>query len=212
MTAKWIASLSSALVVIAAGCTTQSGPAPGSASSVTLASCGAATVPSSASAGQVLAACGQPTYRDAWGAAAAAQGPNLASVEEWYYNAGAQQPIQVLRFLNGQLIAVNNDGYGFDVQSPGSCDRQTINAGLSKYRLLHLCGQPLTRQAYIVDPSFITPDAPVLSQGNALIVGQSQSAQPVYREDLAYQIGGAVQTVTLQNGRVLAVADPGRRG
>jgi len=214
MSWKFPLSVSSTLLALCAGCSSMSEVPPPATVAAQRASCGTLTVQPHASAGEVLSACGQPSYRDAWGANAAAQGPNLAAVEEWYYNAGPQRPVQVLRFLNGQLTSVSEDGYGFEPAKPGAdCDSRAVTPGLSKYRLVQNCGEPLTRQAYVLDPSYSFPNAPVLSQGNAMITGQTQNAQPVYREDLAYKLaGGAVKTVTLENGRVLQVGDSARRG
>jgi hypothetical protein len=208
---QFVASI--AMLALTAACSSNPTVSPlASASDLDRVSCGAITVQPNATAGAVLSSCGQPSYRDAWGAAAPAQGPNLASVEEWYYNAGPERPVQVLRFLNGQLISVKQDGLGFDAgKTAKSCDPQAVSRGLSKYRLVQACGDPLTRQAYIVDPSYLLPNAPVFSQGNATIVGQGNQ-QPVYREDLAYKLGGTVQTVTLQNGRVLTVGLAAGRG
>jgi hypothetical protein len=170
------------------------------------AGCGVGNVQAETSAAEVLASCGEPQYRDAWGATEAARGPDLAAVEEWYYNSGAGRDVQVLRFLNGRLVEVHADGNGFGPgRSAQACSRSHIGPGLSKYRLVSACGEPITRQAYIVDPSYITPNAPVLSQGNAIIVGQSQNAKPSYREELAFRIDGAVRMVTLENGRILSL-------
>jgi hypothetical protein len=191
-------------LALASACTSTSPQQRGFSST---ASCGAGNVQADTSAAQVLSSCGEPQYRDAWGATEAAKGPDLAAVEEWYYNTGTGRDVQVLRFLNGQLIEVHADGNGFRPErSAQACSGTRIGPGLSKYRLVSACGEPITRQAYIVDPSYITPNAPVLSQGNAMIVGQSQNAKPSYREELGFRIDGAVRTVTLENGRILSLS------
>ncbi len=204
--------VSLAAIALGAGCSMNpaSLSAPGA---LARASCGTVTVQTPITAGQVLSACGQPSYRDAWGGAPSAMGPNLAAVEEWYYNTGATRPVQVMRFFNGRLVAASEDGLGFAVTgSARQCESGAVTQGLSKYRLVQVCGEPLTRQAYIVDSSFVLPNSPAISQGTAMFQGQAQNGRAAYREELAYKLGGAVQTVTVENGRVLSVGAPDRRG
>lgn len=215
MLKKFMIRATPALLVVCAACSTSpSTPRAGAGAAQARASCGSSTVQPQASAAEVMSACGEPTYRDAWGGArGSAQGPDLAAVEEWYYNAGPQRPVQVLRFLDGRLISVNQDGYGFEpARAAGGCEPAKLTQGLSKYRLVQICGEPLTRQAYVVDPSFSFPNAPVLGQGNAVITGQTENYKPVYREDLAYRIDGSIKTVTVENGRILSVSDAARSG
>src|SRR5262245_59156763 len=72
--------------------------------------CGNRIVATEAVAGEVLAACGHPAYRDRWYAP-----PTYAVDEEqWFYNFGSQQFVRVLRFREGRLVSIESDGYGFD--------------------------------------------------------------------------------------------------
>src|SRR5690349_2436187 len=79
--------------------------------------CGSRVVSTEDLAAEVLAACGEPEYRDRWLAP-----PHYASDEEqWYYNFGANRLVQILRFRHGQLVSIEADGYGFDDPPSDHC-------------------------------------------------------------------------------------------
>jgi hypothetical protein len=177
-----------------------------------LASCNSQTAQTTADA--VLAACGEPSFRDAWGMSAEIPQANvLAPVEEWYYNPGPNGEVQVLRFVEGRVAAVTSDGAGFDPrQSGGDCVSASLSKRLSKYRLAQACGAPVSRSAYVVDPKQIDPGSTTFTQGTALIEGDHQSGKvAVYREALSYEVAGGVTTVTVQNGRVFDVYENATR-
>ena len=108
--------------------------------------CGSRIIAVEAPAAEILAACGQPSFRDVF----SYPGPNLpgeiADAEQWTYNFGRNQLLHVLRLRNGRLADITTDGYGFPESDRGRCSPHTVTEGLSKYRLLRNCGEPLTRR------------------------------------------------------------------
>ncbi|WP_428313253.1 DUF2845 domain-containing protein [Hydrocarboniphaga sp.] len=213
--------LSTALLALTAACSTHP-TQPQSASSMSsstpaaqLASCdGATALAPQATADAVLAACGQPSFRDAWGMSAEIPQANvLAPVEEWYYNPGPNGEVQVLRFVEGRVATVSRDGAGFDPRTAGGdCVGASLSKGLSKYRLAQACGQPVSRSAYVVDPKQLDPGSSTFTQGTALIEGDKQNGKvAIYREALSYEVAGGVTTVTVQNGRVFDVYENSTR-
>jgi hypothetical protein len=106
--------------------------------------CASRIVTVEARAAEVIAACGMPAFRDAY-PLPGFDPRGIAEVEQWTYNFGRNQLLHVLRLRHGRLVDIRTDGYGF---APGSlrCDANAIVDGLSKYRLLTACGEPLTRR------------------------------------------------------------------
>jgi hypothetical protein len=214
--------MATALLALTAACSTNptapdsalSGYTPISSSASSMprvASCNDPTaIASQTSANDVVAACGEPSFRDSWGMVSAIPQPNvIAPVEEWYYNPGPNGEIKVLRLVNGRVNGTTQDGAGFDTrQAALPCDASTLAPGVSKYRVISACGEPVSRDAYVVDPKAEAPGAVTFSKGNALIDGDVKNGKvAVYREQLAFNIDGGVKNVTVQNGHVLNVAD-----
>ena len=155
--------------------------------------CGNRLVSTEAVAGEVLAACGRPDYRDSWSSA-----PTYAVDEElWYYNFGAQQFVRVLRFRQGRLVSIQSDGYGFDTPPASHCAPMDVVKGLSAFRLLHRCGEPLTRESF--DEVYpLRAGDPAQREG---------AVRPIHRERWVYDFGPdtRVRIVTLRDGRVVDV-------
>ena len=152
--------------------------------------CGDRLVSTEAVTGEVLAACGEPDYRDAW---YTAPGVAASDEEEWTYNFGASRLIQILHFRHGRLESIRADGYGFDNPPASRCEPSEIVTGLSKFGLLHRCGTPLTRESY---------DGLVRYHP-----GQPRYMEPIRREVWVYDFGAdtRLRIVTLRNGRVVSV-------
>ena len=159
--------------------------------------CGDRIVSTEALAAEVLAACGTPDYRDRWRVA-----PHRVVEEElWYYNFGARQFVRVLNFRNGQLVSIESDGYGFDAPPAGDCAPTDVVRGLSAFRLLYRCGDPVTRETF----DELRPLRHDDWSGGAW--------RPVHRERWVYDFGAdtRMRIVTLRNGRVADV-ELGERG
>ena len=71
--------------------------------------CGSRLVSEGDRAAELLAACGEPAFRDAWGQPQA-HGNILADTEEWTYNFGPQSLMRRLTFRNGVINAFSGEG------------------------------------------------------------------------------------------------------
>lgn len=156
---------------------------------------------------EVLGACGEPAYRDAWVQRAAYGNVYVTDAEEWYYNFGSNQLLRVLRLRNGRLVNIDSDGYGFDNPPQPPCNPLDIVPGLSKFRLALSCGAPASRKAM----SVFAPLHP--GGGPDAYYGAGPAVVPVYREQWVYNFGSSylLRIVTLENGRVSDVQN-GNRG
>lgn len=152
--------------------------------------CGDRLVRTEALVAEVIAACGTPDYRQiSYGRPAYG-----ADEEQWYYNFGAQRFVRVLRFRQGQLVSVAADGYGFDARRASRCAATEIRSGASAFRLLGLCGEPVSREAFEESPPPAQDDP-------------DDAAPPRYRERWVYDLGSdtRMRIVTLREGRVTDV-------
>lgn len=163
--------------------------------------CGARIVQEGQRSGELLAHCGEPDYRDAWGG-----GGWGADVEEWYYNFGPSQLLRIVRLRNGRIASIEADGYGYHQDSAWRCTPGGLVPGLSKFRLLRLCGEPMSRRSLSVL-------RPVDPERYGYPPGYGQMMTPVFREEWIYNFGSSylLRIVTLENGRVVEV-DNGSRG
>ena len=158
--------------------------------------CGDHIVGDEATAAEVLGTCGPPAYRDAW------HGSDFDE-EVWTYNFGSNQLLQAVHLRAGKVSRIDSDGYGFEPEPPRACHPIDLVDGLSKYRLVTLCGPPLTRESY-------GTLRPLRRRDGRIVNG---SLLPVYREKWVYDFGPQylLQIVTLENGRVTDV-ESGARG
>lgn len=165
--------------------------------------CDARIVDEGTRAAVVLAACGEPDYRDVW--QRGGEGDPGGGAEDWYYDFGPSQLLRILRLRDGRVAEIETDGYGLP-PGPGTCAPLAIVEGLSEYRLLRLCGAPLSRrsQEVLVPWTHRPGDAPVARAG---------AWQPVHREEWVYNFGARhlLRIVTLEDGRVSDVQN-GERG
>jgi hypothetical protein len=171
--------------------------------------CGSRLVSVEARAAELLSTCGEPAYRDVWSDQALAPGA-IADQEEWTYNFGSQQLLRVVRLRNGRVVGIASDGYGFAVTDTNQrrCSAEQIVDGMSKYRLLSACGDPLTRN---VAQTFFQPYRPVYRNGYP--VRSDGPVVQVYREEWVYDFGPNLfmRVLTLENGRVTDIKN-GERG
>lgn len=169
--------------------------------------CGTRLVSVEMLAPQVVALCGEPDFRDAWLTPHPYGGVYVADTEQWVYNFGSSQLLQVLTFRNGRLIAIESDGYGFPPRPARICDPSQVVEGPSKFRLLEACGEPVSKRSL---NTFLPLDQ---DPGQPGYQNPRQLYQPVFREEWIYNFGPRylLRIVTLENGRVVRV-DNGDRG
>ncbi|MGQ0530192.1 MAG: DUF2845 domain-containing protein [Panacagrimonas sp.] len=172
--------------------------------------CGSRIIAVEARAAEILAACGEPSFRDVF----SYPGPDLpgeiAEAEQWTYNFGRNQLLHVLRLRNGRLVDISTDGYGFPESDSVRCSPHGITDGLSKYRLLRHCGEPLTRR----NIGFVQGFKPRQRQRyGGLSSSRGQYAVEVYREEWVYNFGSRylLRVVILEDG-VVADVQNGERG
>lgn len=167
--------------------------------------CGSRIVAADSVEAEVTAKCGQPDFRDRR-VAALPYGRFDADTEIWYYNPGPSQLIRVLTFRDGRLVEVETDGYGFVPPDDAHCSQGEISEGMSKFRLMAFCGEPISRSAKGIIDSVPVRTGP----GNAW---RSYPVQ-VYREEWVYNFGPNrfLCEVTLDNGVVSEVRSADRRG
>ena len=162
--------------------------------------CGDRLVGTEALIAEVLAACGEPDYRDRW------QTPplHLVDEEQWYYNFGSNRFVRVLRFRHGRLASIDADGYGFDGPPASRCEPAALVRGLSAYALLRRCGPPLTRESFT--------ELRGLKRGDP--ARHAHAYRPIRRERWVYDFGAdtRLRIVELRDGRVTAIEQGGFGG
>ncbi|HEX4872032.1 MAG TPA: DUF2845 domain-containing protein [Nevskiaceae bacterium] len=170
--------------------------------------CGNRLVSIEARMAEVLAACGEPSLRDVWSHPAPRSGNEIAEIEEWTYNFGPNQLLRLLRFRHGRLRRIDADGYGFASSHPPACRGERLLPGLSKYRLLASCGEPLTR-------SRSSGYRPLRSRprGYGERLPREEYLSEVQREEWVYNFGShqLLKIVHIENGRIVNV-ETGDRG
>jgi hypothetical protein len=172
--------------------------------------CGSRLVAVEARAAEVLAACGEPHFRDVFTYPGATAPGEIAGVEQWVYNFGPNQLLRILKIRDGQLIDIETDGYGFSSGGDGRCSSSDIIEGQSKYRLLRACGEPFTRRTL----GYVSS---VGERGTYVGPGGKRRRNffptEVYREEWVYNLGSRqfLRVVTLEDGVVTEVEN-GARG
>ncbi|WP_162932600.1 DUF2845 domain-containing protein [Solimonas sp. K1W22B-7] len=152
-------------------------------------------------AAELLAACGEPAYRDAWGYSQPG-GNILADTEEWTYNFGPHELLRVVRVRNGRVYSIDSDSYGFYDAPERRCESTALVPGLSKYRLLQICGEPLTRRSFGLV-------RPLDARGRR---AYANAYETVYREEWVYNFGSRylMRILRIENGRIVDVENGGR--
>jgi len=163
--------------------------------------CGSRIVSIDMIAAAVRAICGEPAYRDYWPSPDRRYWPGAEDTETWTYNFGPNQLLRILRFRGQRLRSIETDGYGFNGDGAHLCEPNEIVSGISKYRLLARCGDPVATRAI------------------GYVAGEfddhwgQRTILPAYREEWTYNFGTRylLREVILENGRVSRVFD-GDRG
>lgn len=173
--------------------------------------CGSRLVAEGDSAAKLLGVCGEPALRDAWQPPAGYSLGALAEVEQWTYNFGPQQLLRVVRLRRGRIDRIESEGYGFHAGSTRYCSASNaIAPGMTKYRLLSRCGEPLTRTV----SHRLLRHRPRLPGGHHdYYPGDYGALEPVYREEWTYNFGSSklMRLVILDNG-VVSDVRTGERG
>ncbi|MES1925482.1 DUF2845 domain-containing protein [Salinisphaera sp. T31B1] len=161
--------------------------------------CGGSLIQTGDPAVVVRNACGAPDFVDPWiGGAGVGYGGGL-SMEEWTYNRGPSRLLQILVFRNGDLYRIRDGGYGFNANAAsGRCRPADISRGISKYRLLAMCGEPAQRNVI----GYIYSSRGRTAQGDYYL---RRGVIPVYREQWIYNFGGnrLLREITLENATVV---------
>lgn len=173
--------------------------------------CGSRLVSVEDRAADILSACGEPDFRDVFSYPHPRGGGGyIHDVEQWTYNFGPNQLLRVLRLRNGRLTDIESEGYGFSTYGPARCDPGEITEGLSKYRLLLMCGEPLTRR----EDGYVRSLRPRHQRSfGGLSTSRGHYSVEVFREEWVYNLGRQyrLRVVTLEDGRITEVEN-GDRG
>ena len=167
--------------------------------------CGSRLVDDNALAAELLAACGEPSLRDQW-SYQLPQGGYVADTEVWVYDLGPSQLLRLVKLRNGRIVEVETDGYGFAPDSERRCEPRALTEGLSKYRLLRRCGEPLTRRSEnVLRPLYNRPE--IYRHSSDPYAYRNQYVTPAYREEWVYNFGSraAMRLVVLEDGWVTYV-------
>lgn len=170
--------------------------------------CGSRLVAEGDSAAKLLAVCGEPDLRDSWQAPGFAPGL-LAETEQWTYNFGSQKLLRLVRLRQGRIERMDSEGYGFALPATRDCSAAAaIVPGMSKYRLLARCGEPLLRTG-----THLLLERPPRHYGGGFAYSRPSGLEAVYREEWTYNLGSSrlMRVVVLDNGRVGEVRT-GERG
>lgn len=166
--------------------------------------CGSRLLSEGMLAAEAVAICGEPDFVDVWPPSHGYG--HRVQAEEWIYNRGSSQLLRVLQIRNGRVHSIGTEGYGFAPQGAGACGQTDIQRGMSKYRLLSRCGEPIARVA----DHMLVPDR---SHRHGSLRDHYNAVIQVYREEWTYNFGSnqLLRIVILENGRVADVR-VGRRG
>src|SRR5690606_33856586 len=82
--------------------------------------CGSRVISVEARAAELLAACGEPAYRDVW--TLQRGGSWVSDQEQWYYNFGSSQLLRVVSLRNARIVDIDSDGYGFNDAVTPRCE------------------------------------------------------------------------------------------
>ncbi len=167
--------------------------------------CGSRIVDEEDLAAELIAACGEPSFRDRF-LVQIPNGATVADTEVWTYDFGPQKLLRLVTLRNGQISNIDSDGYGFPPNNNPRCEPRRVIEGLSKYRLVAQCGEPLTKRSEnVLKPLYARPEI-YRSDGGAYAY-RNQYVTPVYREEWVYNFGSRspMRRVILEDGRVTDV-------
>ena len=174
--------------------------------------CGSRLVSTGMIAAKVEALCGKPAFRDVEGYELPRNRGYDDATQVWTYNFGPNRLLQQLRFRNGRLQSIHSAGYGFNPDVQGQCGPNDIFVGMTKYKLLHDCGEPISKTA----ESLLAPTVPngeLYRRPDGVYAYRGGYQRQVYREQWVYNFGPSyfLREVILENGRVTDVEN-GDRG
>lgn len=168
--------------------------------------CGSRIVDEGNLEAELLSACGEPSYRDRWTFNIPGQSGLYTDTEVWTYDFGPSKLLRLIKLSNGRIIDIETDGYGFTKLDHQSCSPREVVEGLSKYRLVSLCGEPLTRRAENTYRTLHNRPEPY-RYGPDAYTGGNQYVAPTYREEWVYNFGRGIplRRVTLEDGWITNV-------
>lgn len=176
--------------------------------------CGSRIISVEALAAEILAACGEPSFRDVFSSRERTALNEIMESEQWTYNFGSNQLLRVLKLRNGTLVDIESDGYGFSERGPRRCLPGYVVEGLSKYRMVKICGEPVTRRVIRFEPEQRRKRGWHNDRHRSpRDDGEANFLEPVFREEWVYNFGSrhALKVVILENGMVKQVLN-GERG
>ncbi len=170
--------------------------------------CGSSLIMRGNFAVEVLEKCGEPDFIDQWQQNVTSPHRAVPNVEQWYYNFGSSQLVQILEFREGVLERIDSANYGFPTPGPRRCQPADLVEGLSKYRLLELCVDPDQANSSVV---FSNRNRNRNGFGGSPLY-QPNFLVPVLREFWVYNFGRRrlLRKVILENGIVVEVDTEGR--
>lgn len=160
--------------------------------------CGGSLVQVGDPAAVVRSNCGRPDFVDPWIGSSELVYGRAPSAEEWTYNRGPNRLLQILVFKNGELKRIRDDGYGFtESRGESSCRPTAIVRGMSKYRLLQVCGEPVQKTGHFVYST--------RGRVGSHDYYRRRGVVPVFRERWIFNFGGNrfLREVTLENATVV---------
>jgi hypothetical protein len=140
----------------------------------------------------LLAACGEPDYREDIPGVYLPGIGILVAEELWYYNRGPQQLLQVVHIREGRITTIDTPGYGFDVSIEGQCDPKALRVGMSRFELITRCGEPTYRERRLQ----VLPGDPRQPYGQLVPI-----------EEWTYDLGpgNLIRILTLTDGTVRSI-------
>ncbi len=167
--------------------------------------CGSRLVDEEALAAELIAACGQPSFKDAM-LVQAPNGSYVSDLEIWTYDFGPQKLLRLVTLRDGRISNIDSDGYGFPPNITPRCEPSRVVEGLSKYRLVAQCGEPLTKRSEsVLKPLYARPE--IYRSDERAYAYRNQYVTPVYREEWVYNFGSRIpmRRVIFEDGRVTNV-------
>lgn len=180
--------------------------------------CGTGIVQVGDSKLDLSARCGRPALVDqrveeraAFGAdGRPAPGRLSVTVEQWTFDFGPQEFIQLVTLEGGKIVRIERGGYGHagapvaegEARKPprARCDASALRVGDTKLDLLAKCGEPATSAAAVETRT-------LNAAGGARRAGQSAAVTTVEIETWTYDFGPQefVHSAVLENGKVVRV-------
>ena len=148
---------------------------------------------------EVRAACGEPDMVVPVGRMGLSGVMLLPYEELWYYNQGPRRFIREVRLRDARVVTINSRGYGFNPDSPGSCNHTDFERGMTRLELMARCGEPDDWHIRVIQRHY-DPARPYL--GSSVVL----------EEEWVYNFGPSrfIRVLTLVDGRVREIEWGGR--